>query len=247
MPDDLTICEGESVELDAMATGTGELTFSWNEGSGETGTSITVTPLSSFVYQVTVLDSRGCQLTESISITVIEEVSVFASPDSTILQGESTMLFTNLPSTSEFSWTPNDETISNPTVGNPIVDPLTTTDYCVTVTDDQNGCVTTDCVTIKVIQDVNIPNAFSPNGDGINDYFTIPDLGDLCNEVSYFKIFNRWGEEVYNYLSASSTAGWDGRIQFANTEAPIGTYVYLIKLDCNEGERVFSSDVILLR
>ncbi len=86
-----------------MATGTGELTFSWNDGSGETGTSITVTPLSNFVYQVTVLDSRGCQLTESISITVIEEVSVFASPDSTILQGESTMLFTNQPSTSEFS------------------------------------------------------------------------------------------------------------------------------------------------
>jgi gliding motility-associated-like protein len=242
---DTILCEGESITIDAIATGTGTLDYLWNDGS--TGTSQTLTPTGPETLQITITDDRGCQITKTVSIEVVASVEVSAYPDSVIVQGSFITLVTNLSPTYDHSWTPVDETINDPTDPTPIVHPLVTTTYCVTVTDQLSGCVTEDCILIEVLADVAIPNVFSPNGDGVNDIFRIPNLGDLCEGITYFKVYNRWGEEVYDYLLDPLKLGWTGIHQTLGIPQPVGTYMYVIKLDCVTEERIFKNDVLLLR
>lgn len=242
---DTVLCAGQTLDVQSTATGTGTLTYLWNEGS--TGSFVTLEPEGDFVYQLTVTDSRGCQITKSIAVTVIPEVTAQAYPDSTIIQGASATLFTNLSPDLTYAWTPVDDYIDDPTDFSPTVDPLVTTTYCVTVTDQASGCTSDDCVLITVIPDIAIPNVFSPNGDGINDIFTVPNIGDLCGGISFFQIYTRWGQVVYDYNLDPFHEGWNGFDQATNTLQPVGTYMYYIKLDCTTEERIFASDVILLR
>ncbi|MFN0275939.1 MAG: gliding motility-associated C-terminal domain-containing protein [Chitinophagales bacterium] len=242
---DTILCEGESLNIDAIATGTGTLDYLWSDGS--TSTSVFVTPTGEVTYQVTVSDDRGCQITKTIDADIIENVEVSAYPDSVIAQGNFVTLFTNLDPTFDYSWSPVDETIDDPTNSTPTVHPLTTTTYCVTVTDQVSGCVSEDCLLIEVIADVAIPNVFSPNGDGVNDIFRIPNLGDLCEAITFFKIYTRWGDEVYDYFLDPLQTGWTGIDQQTGIPQNVGTYMYVIKLDCVSEERIFKNDVLLLR
>ncbi|HEY1872468.1 MAG TPA: gliding motility-associated C-terminal domain-containing protein, partial [Chitinophagaceae bacterium] len=81
---------------------------------------------------------------------------------------------------------------------------------------------------VKVVGGIYVPNAFTPNGDGKNDYWRIPylDIG-LDAEVS---VFNRWGQLVYHV--EGSTVSWDGN--FSGTPQPTGVYVYLIRFKQNK-------------
>jgi gliding motility-associated-like protein len=95
-----------------------------------------------------------------------------------------------------------------------------------------------------------IPNAFSPNGDGINDYFEI--LGIEYYEGNSIEIFNRWGNRVYkaeNYGIANSPVFWDGksntRVKLGNEDLPTGTYFYV--LDLGNGEKRIVGSVYLDR
>ena len=98
-----------------------------------------------------------------------------------------------------------------------------------------------------MISDVVIPNAFSPNFDGLNDYFTIPDLGDICESINYFTIYDRWGKLVFEWAGDGGTPGWDGTHNVTGADLHIGNYIYLIELECENGKRLFSGEVLLLR
>ncbi len=75
-----------------------------------------------------------------------------------------------------------------------------------------------------------IANGFSPNGDGIQDYFVIPDLYD-CYPANELRIYNRWGVEVYNAVGYGDAIQWDGTWQESGDPLPDGTYFYLLVLD----------------
>ncbi len=100
-------------------------------------------------------------------------------------------------------------------------------------------------VNIEIIpcEEVTIPNIFSPNGDGRNDFFNIITEADI--KIESFKIFNRWGQVVYNHQTPSF--GWDGR--FKNIDAPVGVYVYHLVFNNSIGTRrqERSGDITLLR
>jgi gliding motility-associated-like protein len=68
--------------------------------------------------------------------------------------------------------------------------------------------------------DIVVPNAFTPNGDGHNDVLRVDALG--IRDFQYFKVFNRWGQEVFT--SANTGVGWNGTI--GGQLAPMGTYVW---------------------
>jgi gliding motility-associated-like protein len=247
VPDEVSICQGESVDITSTADGTGVLTFQWNDENNSTVGDISVTPDDDFLYQLTVTDERGCQIVQSVDVEVVDSVSATAIPDATIILGEYVSLSSNLFGPDyTYLWEPdyNISTVNLPTTQ---ANPFTTTEYCLTATHIQTGCATSSCVTIEVISDVVIPNAFSPNGDGLNDVFSIPDLGDICNAINYFSIFDRWGKVVFEWSGSGTNPTWDGTHFQTGEQLPIGTYLYLIKLDCDSGERLFSSDVILLR
>jgi len=105
------------------------------------------------------------------------------------------------------------------------------------------GCEDTHTEVIN-INPFYIPNAFTPNGDGINDYFF--NSGYLLDVSSYrMSIFNRWGQEVFSAESINQQ--WDGR-NSSGDESPQGTYVYRIEVTTRGGkEHVFTGHVNLIR
>jgi gliding motility-associated-like protein len=115
--------------------------------------------------------------------------------------------------------------------------------YWLTVTD--NDCSASDTANINRDCYINIPNSFTPNNDGLNDYFMPMDLLSSGATAYTMNIFNRWGEIVFSTASLTSN-GWDGK--FGGKPQPIGTYVYQIDVVFkNTSRKNFHGNVTLLR
>ncbi|MBK7309704.1 MAG: gliding motility-associated C-terminal domain-containing protein [Sphingobacteriaceae bacterium] len=108
-----------------------------------------------------------------------------------------------------YSWLP-ESMVSCATCSDPIVSPLQTTEYCVIGT-DTNACSSKTCVSIEVDltgdHNFSLPNAFTPNGDGINDSFCLKGW-DACNAEFEILIYDRWGEKVFE--SSDPDFCWNG-------------------------------------
>lgn len=110
---------------------------------------------------------------------------------------------------------------------------------------DNNGCATTDSIWVKRDCYLNIPNSFSPNNDGNNDYFIPRQLLSAGLQEFNMKILNRWGEVVFQTDNMNGR-GWDGR--YGGKEQPIGVYVYLIDAQWkNNFRNSFKGNITLLR
>jgi gliding motility-associated-like protein len=166
-------------------------------------------------YDAVVRDSRGCLITAQATVTEPPPVFVDAGEDQTIDLGYTAnieALITPLFHPVTISWTPS-ETLDCNDCPDPAALPTGTTTYYITVVDDDN-CSAVDSVTINVIlnRPIYIPNAFSPNNDGVNDFFTV--YGGLAaRSVRRLKIFARWGNlvfEGYDIPLNHEPSGWDG-------------------------------------
>ncbi len=116
--------------------------------------------------------------------------------------------------------------------------------YSLTMTSEQ-GCATTDYTSVNKSCYLDVPNSFTPNGDGQNDYFFPRQL--LSKDVAGFKmqIMNRWGQLVYDTVNPNGR-GWDGK--YSNKEQPAGTYIYIIELIFSGGQKEkYTGNVTLLR
>ena len=234
---DTLICPGESVNLQAL----GANVYIWD--NYETldqyvGESVIATPEHTTDYVVTGI-FYGCINTDTVTVEV-EEPSADAGLDQIILQGASTELEGS--GGEIYSWEPT-ETLSDPNIANPIAQPLESTEYILTVTTEL-GCVYKDSVIIAVYAEnaVQLPNVFSPNGDGYNDIFRIITLDPVT--LIDFSIFNRWGKLIFE--TQDITTGWDGT--FENKEQEVGTYMYVFDgLDEFQKPIQFTGNVILMR
>jgi gliding motility-associated-like protein len=119
-----------------------------------------------------------------------------------------------------------------------------TESWSVTVT-DALGCTDSAGVTFIVLEPLfDVPNAFSPNGDGVNDRFRVVYCLEDGFEVLSMKVFNRWGKMVYE--EQNGNAGWDGN--YRSEPAPAEVYVYYILLKMPDGAlREIKGDITLLR
>ncbi|MGZ5245743.1 MAG: T9SS type B sorting domain-containing protein [Flavitalea sp.] len=124
-----------------------------------------------------------------------------------------------------------------------------TTTYSLTVT-DRLGCTATDTITVFVVcqgRNLFLPTTFSPNGSGANDIFYPKGIGLFS--IKSFRIFNRWGEMVFertNFAPNQSSMGWDGRYKGKDMISDV--YVYSIEIVCSNGETFLDKgDVMLLR
>lgn len=239
--EDITICEGEAVTLTANSSQSGG-SFLWSNNA-ETA-SISVNPLDTIEYSV--IYSYGCgELYDTVWVNVLEgfNVSIISDPDpqiDTILEGTILTLtaFIDEPVPGAiYTW-------GSGQTGQTIMAPaLNATSYhSVTVT-APNGCEYDALLTIPVeLAEIAIPNVFTPNGDNMNEFFNIAIKGNVT--VREFKVFNRWGQVVYN--NENPLNGWDGT--FKNELAPSDVYIYTITLDMPSGTvRKEKGDVTLLR
>lgn len=108
-----------------------------------------------------------------------------------------------------------------------------------------HGCTTSENVTVNKDCYIDIPNAFTPNGDGVNDYFFPRQL--LSRKVTGFsmKVFNRWGAIIFE-TNKIDGRGWDGRLN--EKDQPSGVYIYLIDVDiAGSKQERYQGNVTLLR
>jgi gliding motility-associated-like protein len=141
-----------------------------------------------------------------------------------------------------YTWSPP-TFLGDPTAQEPISCPTDTITYYVTGI-DANGCVNIDSVMIYAvgIPEPNIPTAFTPDGNGLNDVFRLESPEYFT--MQSFTVFNRWGEVVFE--TTDPLSGWDGT--FMGQPQPIGTYVYRVIGVDDIGYRVArQGNVTLLR
>ncbi|MEL7122027.1 MAG: gliding motility-associated C-terminal domain-containing protein [Bacteroidota bacterium] len=202
-------------------------------------------------YSIRVENNEGCNALE-INQTIMagESISLDLGPDTTIIIGQGIQINGNASFVPErVIWRPT-AGVSNSTTLNPFLEPQVTTTYVVEAI-SLSGCSITDSITINVIgnRKVFIPNAFSPNGDAINDMFTI--FADFTFfALKDFFVFDRWGSQVYSQQNGATGSDrvipWDGTMR--GQELPSGPYVYFFSLVEPGGiEITYSGTVNLIR
>ena len=198
-------------------------------------------------YQIFVMDSEGCILDTTASVYQPQPVTASINPlDSLIPLGSSIQLFSVISNgttqaVNSYSWSPASG-LSCIDCPNPIASPYQSTQYYLTVNYGKN-CVATTSNTIEVGHgEVYIPNAFTPNGDGVNDVFSVYGIG---LESVGLKIFNRWGEKIFD-SGDNQWASWDGTYQ--GVLQPVGVYVYYAELMFLDGtKKVKEGSITLIR
>ncbi len=95
-------------------------------------------------------------------------------------------------------------------------------------------------VTVKVFNDLYIPNAFSPNNDGSNDRFKI--IAADGYQLLQFEVYNRWGQIIYG--STDFSTGWDGNNN--GVQQPMDTYIYLLRMRSANGKTISRTGTVTL-
>jgi len=240
---DQLVCVQDRGSIDVtVAGGTTPFNFSWNTGS----TTEDLNNIQPGNYSLLVTDANGCTISETFNVINTNSFNVNTTGSATITMGETAILnaVTTGSNQTTYNWTP---AINHtcPNCQSTTVQPGSTTLYTVIAT-DTNGCIAQDTVTVKVIADYNIftPNAFTPNGDGNNDYLQI--FGNLAGVKKLdLMIFNRWGEKVYETNDVNFQ--WDGRFKGDLIESSVLVYVMkIVHLD-GYNQKVFKGSITILR
>jgi len=203
---DQTIREGLTTTLDATYLNSSYL---WQNGS--TGPSFTVMQQGTYIVQV---NYNGCKKSDTATVNYILKPKFTLGPDQAICPGNMITLNPQLNPVWQIRW---QDGSTNPTftIGQPGTYSLSATNNCGTTQDD--------LIVSKGICKVYIPTGFTPNGDGLNDVFRI--LGTEVISEFNLKIFNRWGEIIFE--TSDKTKGWDGKLK--GTALATGVYIYLLK------------------
>jgi gliding motility-associated-like protein len=236
LPADTAICEGSTLILDAGTASS----YSWSTGA----ITQTITVDTTNTYYVTVTNATGCSATDDVLVTVVPTPQLSILPaDTSIFQNNDVQLTTVVVGNAagQYVWTPA-KGLSCADCPDPIASPSDSTEYKVSYT-DPTGCKTEAYVTIYVdsFTAVFMPNVFSPNGDGFNDF--LAPLGKGIKSYSW-SVYNRWGEKVYD--GSGTAASWDGTFQ--GTMQPVGTYVYTISVTFqNNKTKMLTGSLTLIR
>lgn len=182
--------------------------------------------------------SAGCKDSATQIVEVIQNPIVKLNSPVYVLEGGSADLNpTIIGNAVKFLWTPPTY-LSNPNIRNPQSVPKDSITYKLTAA-TQSGCEGSGQVRVLILKSLGIPNAFSPNGDGINDFWVIPSLASYPNCT--VQVFNRFGTVVYNSVGYSKP--WDGT--FNGSNLPVGVYYYIV--NPKNGKQPYTGYVTILK
>ena len=260
---DVIICFDTTTELKATASNlSGTVNFTWSPSNlldtKADSTSVTVRPQDENTYfVVTVRDEYNCNfaVSDSVLVKMLPPVYAFAGNDTNaVLNKAHQLTATGAGAGGSYVWDyPSGVNLSDRTDDNPTAifvpvpgigeySPIDTNYYWLSVTaTNAAGCKATDSIRINVfIGPTNyVPNAFSPNGDGINDIFKPINVG---SNIEYFRVFNRYGEIVFQ--TSRFRDGWNGF--FKGKEQPAGAYVWVYKGKDSRGREIIEKGTVML-
>lgn len=205
--------------------------------------------LSAGNYKIMVEDANGCEMEVEGVLTAPIIPTLNLGPDLTIELADEIMLHPKAMESVETVLWRADTGLSCYNCINPIAAPTNPTTYSVIVSSIDN-CTAIDSVLIQIlkVRDVYVPNAFSPNQDGMNDILFI-NAGPEVSNIQSFSIYSRWGEQVFlqeNFAPNEIANGWDGRI--VNELLDSGVFIWQAVIDFIDGETlIYTGDVALIR
>jgi gliding motility-associated-like protein len=241
---DSVVCVGKSLLHSGIfiQPDTSIVSWQWNFPNGvssilQNPPQQTYNTVGNFVITTIATNSTGCKDTTRQNIYVNPLPTVTLPAQITVQAGfPITIPATYSPNTISWQWSPS-AGLSCTTCPAPDAGPKFDTRYLVYFT-DINGCVNTGAVLLTVIcknSNLFIPNTFSPNGDGSNDIFY--PRGKGLERVKTLRIFNRWGEVVferYNFPVNDPLSGWDGKYKGKEPKADV--YVWQAEVYCDNGD-----------
>ncbi|WP_306452327.1 PKD domain-containing protein [Foetidibacter luteolus] len=246
-----TLCVGQKVQL----TASGAETYQWQPASLLTNPNSfnpEASPATTTTFTVTGSDNQGCfKETATVTITVYPKPSfnIIDSFKNLNIGLRDTLRTTASADVSGYRWEPA-TWLSCTDCPNPVTNAQANITYTA-IAYNPGGCTATDQVTISVLcnnTNIFIPNTFSPNNDGANDYF-FPRGADGYFSIKSMRIFNRWGQMIFernNFKANDQSQGWNG-IYNGRPQAS-DVYIYMIDIVCDNGN-IFpmKGNVTLLR
>lgn len=239
------ICMADTIHFTDASNGYTGSIQSWHWDLAQGNTSILQNPYrqfadsGTFTIRLFINDAKGC-----ISDTAMQSITVNPYPHLSllkslfVLQGGNTQLHPVFYASNPlFNWTPN-LYLDTATIAYPITTPLNDITYQLQLT-GRGNCSVTGSIFIKVLLGPVVPNAFSPNGDGINDTWIIQYLDSYPGCV--VEVFARSGQTVFR--SVGYQTPWDGTLD--GKPLPIGTYYYVI--NPKNGKAVMSGSITLIK
>jgi gliding motility-associated-like protein len=230
---DSVLCRSTSVTFTADYTTIGNTSLVWNFGNGDSVKNINpiqyaFDAIGTYVVSVQAYNRACANTSTTKTVIILPQPNLYLGNDTSICPGSESLILTDQINVgvSGASWEWNTgETTPSITVVQPGI-------YGVVV--DVNGCRASDSVVVRRDCYMSLPNVFTPNGDGLNDYF-FP-RQELTSGLTSFSIniFNRWGQLVFESTSLDGR-GWDGK--FNGTDQPEGVYVYIIDATFKDGQK----------
>jgi len=247
------ICDGEnngSIGVTGISAGVPPYTYKLDGNTQDTiGQYINLSPGG---YHLQITDANGCSVDTFIMIRPgihldlnLPEILQFNEDQNGMIN---TLINVPLADLQSIQWSPPGTVACDTCLSTIVITKDNQVLHLVVV--HINGCTATKDLDILVIPTPNIyvPNTFSPNGDGFNDFFTIFS-NDGVESILELNIFDRWGDHLYQARNINSNVpgfGWDGT--FHQKDMPSGTFVYYIKLLLTDGtEKKMTGDVTLVR
>lgn len=223
---DVAICEGTTTQLQ----GSGGGTYQWIPATGLSNAATQnplAKPVDSTLYSLVVTNEQGCTDTAFTNVAVWKKPTANAGPNKQIMEGDTTILEGHASGTNViYNWTPNFNLLTSQLL-RPTATPAENTTYTLHVQSLQGCGTATDDVFVRVFKKVDIPNAFSPNGDGINEKWILKNI-ETYPEAD-ISVFNRYGQLLYK--AKGSGQPWDG--MYNGRPLPVASYYYVIDLKNN--------------
>ncbi|UPK67931.1 CshA/CshB family fibrillar adhesin-related protein [Chitinophaga filiformis] len=243
MPDTPVVCLGQSVEIQAR----GADVYEWytdRDSLLTTNSLIAVAPTCDSTFKI-YMEQHTCAVADTFLVPVkVYDLPVTAVTKSGDIDCAHPEVLLEASGGVYYNWQPANG-MANNLVANPVVSPVKTATYEVTVM-DEHGCTQVETVTVNVdialaFTRSPIPTAFTPNGDGKNDCFGLKFWGET--NTFEFSIYNRVGNLVFNTRYPGDC--WDGT--FKGMEQPAGSYIYMIKAKTICGDVLRRGTVVLAR
>lgn len=238
---DTTLCLGKSIQL--LASGGSE--YEWspiNFLNNPTIANPVSTPSQSIRYTVQVNDVKGCPKPSFDTILIIvEDLIADAGPRDTIIVVGQPLQLNATGDAESFTWSPP-LGLNNANIANPVAILKENQQYILNII-SKAGCTandTIDVIVYKVKPDLYVPNAFTPNGDGINDIFRPILIG--IRSLNYFKVFNRSGQLIYS--TDRPGQGWDGT--YKGTPQDQAVFVWIVEGTDYTGKLIFKKGSVTL-
>lgn len=239
---DVAICPGESIQI--LGDGSGIPVWDPSpllsdetildpivEGMTETTTFVMTISETASIY--------SCYNKDSVTVSLYPKAGLGVTGDTFVIKGNSLRLEATGGPFDQYRWEPTTG-LDNPAVYDPVTTPIEATRYYIFARSEY-GCEEVDSVFIEVLEDIQAYNVFTPNGDGINDYFEIKNAERFPEML--VEVFSRWGDKLFSTVGYDSGSQWDGTAR--GKEAPVGTYYYIIVP--YPGAKAVSGNVTIIR